>query len=48
VNVQEHVTLAYDQVDEKGAIAKHPTALKEAYEAGKALVTVNPQDRSQK
>jgi NAD(P)H-dependent FMN reductase len=37
VNVQEHTTLAYDSVDEKGAIAKHPTALKEAYEAGIAL-----------
>jgi len=37
VNVQEHVTLAYDQVDEKGAIRKHPTALKEAYEAGRTL-----------
>jgi hypothetical protein len=37
VNVQEHVTLAFDSVDEKGAIAKHPTALKEAYEAGIAL-----------
>lgn len=41
VNVQEHVTLAYDHVDEKGAIRKHPTALKEAYEAGKKLVTPN-------
>ena len=39
VNVQEHVTLAYDGVDEKGAITKHATALAEAYEAGKALVT---------
>lgn len=38
VNVQEHVTLAYDHVDEKGAIRDHPTALQEAYEAGKKLV----------
>jgi len=38
VNVQEHVTIAYDHVDEKGAIRKHPTALKEAYEAGITLV----------
>lgn len=38
INVQEHATLAYDQVDAKGAILKHPTALKEAYAAGKALV----------
>jgi multimeric flavodoxin WrbA len=38
INVQEHVTLAYDEVDEKGAVAKHATALTEAYEAGKRLV----------
>jgi multimeric flavodoxin WrbA len=38
VNVQEHVTFSYDAVDEKGAIARHPTAIKEAYEAGKELV----------
>jgi hypothetical protein len=37
VNVQEHVTLAYDQIDEKGAITKHATALSEAYEAGRRL-----------
>ncbi|HSB32859.1 MAG TPA: flavodoxin family protein [Nitrospirota bacterium] len=37
VNVQEHATLAYDQVDEKGAIMKHATALSEAYEAGRRL-----------
>jgi multimeric flavodoxin WrbA len=37
VNVQHHVTLAYDSIDEKGAVTKHPTALQEAYEAGKAL-----------
>jgi multimeric flavodoxin WrbA len=48
VNVQEHVTLSYDQVDEKGAIVKHPTALPDAYEAGKALVTINEEDKSQK
>jgi multimeric flavodoxin WrbA len=39
VNVQEHVTLGYDSIDEKGAIAKHPTALMDAYEAGKKLVS---------
>jgi len=48
VNVQEHVTLAFDQVDEKGAIIKHPTALRDAYEAGKALVTINEEGGSQK
>jgi multimeric flavodoxin WrbA len=37
VNVQEHATLAYDQIDEKGAIAKHATALSDAYEAGRKL-----------
>ncbi len=41
VNVQKHATLAYDSVDAKGAIAQHPTALKEAYEAGKALIASN-------
>jgi len=39
VNVQQHETLAYDEIDAKGAIAKHPTALREAYEAGKKLVS---------
>jgi multimeric flavodoxin WrbA len=38
VNVEEHVTLSYDAVDEKGAIMRHPSALKEAYEAGIELV----------
>jgi multimeric flavodoxin WrbA len=42
VNVQEHVTLAFDAVDKKGAIKDHPTAVYEAYEAGKALVARNP------
>ena len=37
VNVQEHVTLAYDQIDERGAITKHATAFSEAYEAGRRL-----------
>lgn len=37
VNVQEHATLAYDAVDAKGAIREHPTALEEAYRAGRAL-----------
>jgi multimeric flavodoxin WrbA len=38
VNVQEHVTLAFDAVDKKGAIKDHPTALHDAYAAGKALI----------
>ena len=37
LNVQEHVTVSFDEVDERGAIAKHPTALREAYDAGKKL-----------
>ncbi|MDA8422084.1 MAG: flavodoxin family protein [Nitrospiraceae bacterium] len=39
VNVQEHATLEFDAVDKKGAIKEHPTALQDAYEAGKKLVT---------
>jgi len=38
VNVQQHATLAFDNVDEKGAITRHPTALGDAYAAGKKLV----------
>ncbi len=38
ISVPEHKTLGYLEVDAKGAILKHPTALKEAYEAGKELV----------
>jgi multimeric flavodoxin WrbA len=38
INVQEHATLSYDAVDARGAVKDHPTALKDAYEAGKALV----------
>ncbi|OGW41208.1 MAG: hypothetical protein A2Y97_11455 [Nitrospirae bacterium RBG_13_39_12] len=40
VSVPEHKTLGFLGVDAKGEILKHPTALKEAYEAGKALVKV--------
>lgn len=36
-SVPEHETLFYGGVDAKGDILKHPTALKEAYEAGKRL-----------
>lgn len=38
ISVPEHKTLSFMGVDAKGAILQHPTALKEAYEAGKALV----------
>lgn len=38
ISVPEHSTLSFLDVDAKGAIMKHPTALKDAYNAGKALV----------
>ncbi|MBM4135911.1 MAG: flavodoxin family protein [Nitrospira sp.] len=38
ISVPEHKTLGYTEVDAKGAILQHPTALKEAYEAGLQLV----------
>jgi multimeric flavodoxin WrbA len=37
INVSEHKTLGYREIDAKGEILKHPAAIKEAYEAGKAL-----------
>jgi multimeric flavodoxin WrbA len=40
ISVQEHKTLGYTGIDAKGEILKHPTALKEAYEAGKELVKI--------
>ena len=38
ISVDAHDTISYLGVDEEGAILKHPTALKEAYEAGRNLV----------
>jgi len=38
VSVNEHVTLSYMGVDEKGAINDHPTALDDAFRAGRELV----------
>jgi NAD(P)H-dependent FMN reductase len=38
ISVPEHSTLGYLGVDAKGAILEHPTALKEAFEAGSSLV----------
>lgn len=40
ISVQEHATLFYLGVDIKGAIREHPTALQEALEAGKRLVSL--------
>jgi multimeric flavodoxin WrbA len=39
ISVPEHVTLSYLEIDSKGDILKHPTALKDAYEAGVTLVS---------
>jgi multimeric flavodoxin WrbA len=38
VSVPEHKTLGFLGIDAKGAILRHPTALREAYEAGLNLV----------
>jgi multimeric flavodoxin WrbA len=38
ISVPEHKTLGYTGIDAKGEILKHPTALKEVYEAGLRLV----------
>lgn len=40
VNVQEHKTLSYLGIDDKGAIKRHPTALQDAFEAAKYLVNI--------
>jgi len=37
VSVPEHLFLPYRGVDAKGAILHHPTAMREAFEAGQAL-----------
>lgn len=39
INVPEHDVLFYSQVDARGAIRKHATALKDAFEAGRKLVS---------
>lgn len=39
VGVPENTTLSYTGVDAKGAIMKHQEALKDAYEAGRELVS---------
>lgn len=40
VSVPEHATLGYRPVDAKGAIREHPTALQEAFAAGRELARV--------
>ncbi len=39
VSVPEHETLSFGGIDSRGDILKHPTALSQAYEAGKRLGT---------
>jgi len=39
ISVPEHETLSFLGIDAKGAIASHPTAFKQGYEAGKRLTT---------
>lgn len=39
ISVPEHETLSYLGIDSKGSILNHPNALKNAYEAGKKLVS---------
>jgi len=38
ISVPEHQTLSFLGIDAKGEISHHPTALKDAYEAGRKLV----------
>ncbi len=38
ISVPEHITLSFMGVDAKGAILEHPSALREAYEAGKNFI----------
>jgi hypothetical protein len=40
ISVPEHKTLSYLGIDAKGAIQKHPAALREAYEAGIELTKI--------
>ena len=40
ISVPEHKTLSFLGVDAKGAILRHPAALKDAYEAGKELANI--------
>ncbi len=41
ISIPVHETLSFTGVEEKGAILQHPTALKDAYEAGKRLATID-------
>lgn len=39
ISVLEHTSLVYPLIDARGAIKDHPTAFKDAYEAGKKLIS---------
>lgn len=39
ISVSEHATLSFLGIDKKGEILNHPTALQEAFEAGRKLIT---------
>jgi hypothetical protein len=43
ISIPEHETLGFLDVDEKGAIVKHATALGDVYRAAERLVTVGNQ-----
>lgn len=38
ISIPEHKTLSYAGIESKGAILNHPTAMKEAFKAGRELV----------
>lgn len=40
ISVPDHKTLSFLGIDAQGAILEHPTALKDAYQAGKDLVEI--------
>ncbi len=40
ISVPEHDTLSFLGIDKKGEILNHPTALREAFEAGRKFVTI--------
>ena len=42
ISVPQHETLSFLGVDQKGDIASHPTALKDAYGAGNKLISLEP------
>ncbi|MCL0051181.1 flavodoxin family protein [Thermodesulfovibrionales bacterium] len=41
ISIPEHKTLSFMEIDARGAILKHPTALNEAHTAGKGLIDLS-------